>query len=295
MVSNVSTYNIPCVRIYAVASERAPVRKPDHVTSLPTHSAATLALCTSSSAFIVPRSVPLPHIQGPPLAAPLPLPEDTWIAHSSPMCHLESCHSTSHTTCMAPCKLSPCSGLYFRWIRILLYICSFNPLSYVPLLSFRPRPPASCASFPSFTFASCHRTSLHRLRLYAPRLAPEYNPNNGFFCQRHRVGLSPARPTSHSFLCFSFSPSTHSARSVLVTTALDSRMNTSPGFAKGGQSWPDFLVCVRSTLARPDRRKAEPTSHRSPSCFGVRIYPFSPHLLTFSDRIASCYRLKRTQ
>jgi len=38
---------------------------------------------------------------------------------------------------------------YFCWIRILLYIGSFDPLSCVPLSSFRSRPPALHASFPS--------------------------------------------------------------------------------------------------------------------------------------------------
>jgi len=57
--------------------------------------------------------------------------EDTWIAQAPPADvtstrRLESCHSMSHTTCTAHRKSGPCSGLYFRWKYILLYVGSIN-------------------------------------------------------------------------------------------------------------------------------------------------------------------------
>ena len=94
-----------------------------------------------------------PLIQGPPLAVPQSLLLK--VAHPEPADvtstrRIESCHSMSDTMCMAPRKTGPCSGPYFYWIRILLYIGSFDPLSYVPLSSFRRRPLAPYASFPCY-------------------------------------------------------------------------------------------------------------------------------------------------
>ena len=40
-----------------------------------------------------------------------------------------ACHSASHTTCTAPpSQVKTLFGIIFFWVRILLYICSFDPL-----------------------------------------------------------------------------------------------------------------------------------------------------------------------
>jgi len=209
----------------------------------------------------------------------------------------------SDTMCMAPRKTGPCSGPYFCWIRILLYIGSFDPLLYVLLSSFRRRPLAPYANFPcNLSFLPSNVTAPPstprpppRFWIQLTKLPSIRTPN---FSANVATQVSPARPTSHSSLSFSFLPSTHSARSVLVPTALDSRIKYPLAWPRQRQAIvallsPSFLVCVRSTLARPiDDQPSQRAIVRLP----VSRFICTPSLAIFSSsQIVSCrYRLKCT-
>ena len=162
-----------------------------------------------------------------------------------------------------PSQVKSLFGTFFFFAgHILLYIGSINPLSCVPSYSFRPDLPL-CASIPSSTLAFCHRASSHPHRPCARRLALGYNSLNCLQFKHHfLLPMSPrgsvAGKTAYTFLPFPLiSPSTHLARSVLVPTALDSRIT--PPFAYPCKrqttaalfSPSSLLARVISTLARP--------------------------------------------
>lgn len=74
-----------------------------------------------------------------------------------------------------PRKSRRCSGSYFSGCASYCIYARLTPFSYVPLSSFRPRPPAPYASFPSFHLAFGHQTLLHALRPCTRRLALGYS------------------------------------------------------------------------------------------------------------------------
>ena len=133
---------------------------------------------------------------------------------------VDNCHSTSHTTCMAPRKPGPYSGPHSLDTHLTIY----RPIlpSFVrPLSSFRPRP-HPVPAHPYFALAFFHRVTPQSFRLCAHRLALGYstihktlfNSDTELLRQRRWAGLSPARPLHiPSFSSFS---STQLAGGVLV-------------------------------------------------------------------------------
>jgi len=149
--------------------KRAPQTiSPDHVTSLQTRSAQQPLLHTTPPSLRLrpPPSLPLDrslfpsHPRSPSHRASTLAAEDTRVALPSladvtSTRRLESCHSTSYTTCTAPRKSSPRSGPYFCWIRILLiyvYLTLFRTfLSRLLILDL----PLPLPAFP-LTLAFCY-------------------------------------------------------------------------------------------------------------------------------------------
>jgi len=109
----------------------------------------------TSSPTLRCTSIDSSYIQVSPLAAQQSLLQKTYGSPilrqltSQARAASKSRHFMSHTTCTAPRKSGPCSGPYFTFAGYASYICSFDPLSCVPLSSFRSRPPALHANFPS--------------------------------------------------------------------------------------------------------------------------------------------------
>ena len=112
------------------------------------------------------------HSSSPSRCVSVLAAEDTRTVSPSPndVTNMRHHESTSCMPCTAPCGSGP-SSIIYCWIRLLLYMSSFRPLS----CSFCPRPLTLYASFPSFTLAFCDLTSPHLLWPCARHLTFGYN------------------------------------------------------------------------------------------------------------------------
>jgi len=179
------------------------------------------------------------YSQAPPCRTPIFPTEDTWNAQA-PSADPTSARRLERPDVHVTHDMHGPSQVetIFLEMHLTVYIGSFNTLSCVPLSSFRPRLPTLYASFPSFTLAFCHRTSPHPHRPCTHRLALGYNSLS--IRTLTLLSTSPrgsdASKIAYTFFPFlSFSPFlTLFARSVLVLTASDLRINTSsPGLVRG--------------------------------------------------------------
>ena len=166
--------------------------------------------------------------------------------------------------------------------RILLFIRLLFPLSYVFLLLFRPRPPALLASLASFYLAIGHRTSPLSSTLRPPsRLRLQYT-----YCLQsgHRTpsNIAPRvcrRRTDFTlfFLSLVLPSSAHTACSILVSTTLDSPINTpslaSPKPGSRGLLSLHLYPRLRALRLPTDRRQTMPTRHHLSSHSQTRLLP----------------------